>query len=77
MKTKLQNSVFKLGAILRKRKIDFPTLLDRSIRPIGSCSFVIGIGAAAMGMRPASDYLLAAGVLCYLVSWFGDWWKSR
>ncbi|MFC5474703.1 hypothetical protein [Paraherbaspirillum soli] len=77
MKVKSQDSAFQPAVAHNKRKMDRSTMIDIGIRLIGTCSFIIGLVAFALSMRPASDYLLAAGVLCHLVSWFGDWWKKK
>ena len=76
MKVKLQNQLFHSDAVATKVKKNPGDLLDRSMGPAGTCSLVAGLGAAAAGMLPVSGYLLAAGTLLHLVSWFGDWWKK-
>jgi hypothetical protein len=75
-KLKLQNHVFRSGAAAEKTKVNAGSLIDRSMRPVGVCSLVAGVGAAAAGMMPVSGYLLATGSLLHLISWFGDWWKD-
>jgi hypothetical protein len=57
-------------------KMAFGDWVDKSIKPIGTCSLVVGTVAAAAGIASASSYLLATGVLCHVVSRFGDWWKK-
>jgi hypothetical protein len=76
MRVKLQNHIFHSGVMAKKEKKDLSNLIDRSMGPIGTCSIVAGLGAAATGRTSASAYLLATGVLLHLVSWFGDWWKK-
>jgi hypothetical protein len=77
MKANSRHPVFPRRVVLSGRKTDFPALLDKSIRPIGTGSVVVGVGAAALGMGPASNYLIAAGVLFHLASRFGDWWSGH
>jgi hypothetical protein len=75
-KLKLQTHVFRSGAAAEETRKNPSNLIDRSMRPVGTCSLVAGVGAAAAGMLPVSGYLLATGSLLHLISWFGDWWKE-
>lgn len=77
MKAKSHYHVFQCGSLSHRQKIHLAELANKSIPLIGTCSFVAGIGAATIGINPASDYLLSAGVLFHLVSRFGDWWQHN
>jgi hypothetical protein len=55
---------------------ELPAILDQNIRPAATCILLAGAVAAAIGMEPASHYLLATGALFHLASWFGEWWNK-
>lgn len=74
MKDKLLT--LKVTPTRQESKIDIGDLLDRSIKPIGTCSLVAGTVAAAAGIGAISSYLLAAGALFHFASRFGDWWNK-
>lgn len=74
MKDKLLT--LKILSTRQEPKIDIGDLLDKSIKPIGTCSLVAGTVAAAAGIASVSSYLLAAGALFHVVSRFGDWWNK-
>lgn len=76
MKAKLQNPLFHSKAVPQDNRKDFYEFLDCNIRTIGTYGIVGGLGAAAMGMTSASEYLLASGALLHLISWFGDFWEK-
>lgn len=77
MRTEVQNHRVQLKAGSNRSTKDFCSLIDRSIKPIGICSVLGGLGIGAAGMIPASGYMVAIGVLLYLVDWFGDWWAKK
>lgn len=74
MKDKLL--ILKVTPTGQESKIDIGDLLDKSIKPIGTCSLVAGTVAAAAGIASVSSYLLAAGALFHFVSRFSDWWNK-
>ncbi len=76
MRAESRNHLVHPSEFMKKDKKDFWVLIDSSIKPIAICCMFAGLAAAAAGKTTASEYLLAAGFLSYLASWFGDWWQK-
>ena len=76
MRVKLQNHPINFRSILSEEIKTCGTILDRSIKPIGTAVLLSSIGTAAIGLFPLSEYLVATGVLLHIVPWFADWWEK-
>lgn len=76
MKIGRQNYFFHSAVQPKGNKRDLGIIIDDSMKPIGTCCLLAGLATIALGMPCTSGYLLAAGVLLYLISWFGDFWEK-
>lgn len=76
MRTESRNHLVRPNVFRKKDRKDRWVLIDSSIKPIAICCALAGLAAAAAGKTTASEYLLAAGIMSYLASWYDDWWQE-